>query len=44
MDFKFLFKVLLCVIQLVCVYRVFRHDDYCLVPVQLFIVAIVAVI
>ena len=44
MDLKFLFKVFLCIIQLVCVYRVFRHDDYCLVPVQLFITAIIAVI
>ena len=44
MDLKFLFKVFLCVIQLVCVYRLFRYDDYCLVPVQLFIVAIMTVI
>ena len=44
MDLKFLFKVFLCVIQLVFVYRVFRHDDYSLVPVQLFIVAIMMVI
>ena len=44
MDLKFLFKVLLCVIQLFCVYRLFRYDDYCLVPVQLSIVAIIAVI
>ena len=44
MYLKFLFKVFLCIIQLVCVYRLFRHDDYCLVPVQLFIVAIIAVI
>ena len=44
MNLKFLFKVFLCIIQLVCVYRLFRHDDYCLVPVQLFIVAIMAVI
>ena len=43
-SLKFLFKVFLCVIQLVCVYRLFRHDDYSLVPVQLFIVAIIAVI
>ena len=44
MDLKFLFKVFLCIIQLVCVYRLFKHDDYCLVPVQLFIVAIMMVI
>ena len=44
MDLKFLLKVFLCIIQLVCVYRLFRHDDYCLVPVQLFIVAIISVI
>ena len=44
MNLKFLFKVFLCVIQLVCVYRLFKYDDYCLVPVQLFIVAIMAVI
>ena len=44
MSLKFLFKVSLCVIQLVCVYRVLRHDDYYLVPVQLSIVAIMAVI
>ena len=34
MDLKFLFKVCLCVIQLVCVYRLFRYDDCSLVPVQ----------
>ena len=44
MNLKFLFKVFLCVIQLVCVYRLFRYDDYCLVPVQLFIVAIMTAI
>ena len=44
MNLKFLFKVFLCVIQLVCVYRLFKYDDYCLIPVQLSIVAIVAVI
>ena len=44
MDLKFLLKVSLCVIQLVCVYRVLRHDDYYLVSVQLFIVVIMAVI
>ena len=44
MNLKFLFKVSLCVIQLVCVYRVLRHDDYYLVPVQLFIVVIMAMI
>ena len=37
MDLKFLLKVSLCVIQLVCLYRVLRHDDYYLVPIQLFI-------
>ena len=44
MDLKFLLKVSLCVIQLVCLYRVLRHDDYYLVPIQLFIVAVVSVI
>ena len=44
MNLEFLFKVFLCVIQLVCVYRVFRYDDYCLVPVQLLITVIIAVI
>lgn len=37
MDLKFLLKVSLCVIQLVCLYRVLRHDDYYLVLIQLFI-------
>ena len=37
MDLKFLLKMSLCVIQLVCLYRVLRHDDYDLVPIQLFI-------
>ena len=44
MDLKFLLKVSLCVIQLVCLYRVLRHDDYYLVPIQLFIVGVVAAI
>ena len=39
---KLLLKVSLCVIQLVFLYRVLRHDDYYLVPIQLFIVAVVA--
>ena len=42
MNLNFLFKVFLCVIQLVCVYRLLRHDDYSLVPVQLFIVVIMS--
>ena len=44
MDLKFLFKVFLCVIQLVCVYRLFKYDDYCLIPVQLFITVIIMMI
>ena len=44
MSLKFLFKVSLCIIQLVCLYRVIKHYDYYLVPVQLFIVAIILVI
>lgn len=44
MDLKFLFKVFLCVIQLVCVYRLFRHDDYSLILVQLFITVIIMII
>ena len=44
MDLKFLLKVSLCVIQLVCLYRVLRRDDYYLVPIQLFITALVVAI
>ena len=41
---KLLLKVSLCVIQFVFLYRVLRHDDYYLVPIQLFITAVVTVI
>lgn len=44
MDLKLLLKVSLCVIQLVFLYRVLRHDDCYLVPIQLFIAAVVAAI
>ena len=43
MDLKFLFKVCLCIIQLICVYRVLRHNDCYLVPVQLFITVIMMI-
>ena len=43
MDLKCLLKLSLCVIQLVFLYRVLRHDDYYLLPIQLFIAAVVAV-
>ena len=43
MNLKFLLKVSLCVIQLVFLYRILRHDDYYLLPIQLFIAAVVAV-
>lgn len=42
MDSKLLLKVSLCVIQLVFLYRVLKHDDYYLVPIQLFIAAVVS--
>lgn len=41
---KLLLKVSLCVIQLVFFYRILRHDDYYLLPIQLFIAAVAAVI
>ena len=44
MDSKLLLKVSLCVIQLVFLYRVLKHDDYYLVPIQLFITAVVLAI
>lgn len=44
MDLKLLFKMSLCVIQLVCLYRVLRHDDYYLVPIQLLIVSVLVAI
>ena len=44
MDLKLLLKVSLCIIQFVFLYRVLRHDDYYLVPIQLFIAAIMAAI
>ena len=37
MDLKLLLKASLCVVQFVLLYRVLRHDDYYLVPIQLFI-------
>ena len=44
MDLKLLLKVSLCVIQLVCLYRVLRHDDYYLAPIQVLITALVVAI
>ena len=43
MHSKLLLKLSLCVIQLVFFYRILRHDDYYLLPIQLFIAAVVAV-
>lgn len=44
MNLKCLLKVSLCIIQFVFLYRVLRHDDYYLVPIQLFITAVVVAI
>ena len=44
MDSKLLLKVSLCVIQLVFLYRVLKHDDYYLVTIQLLIAAVMSVI
>ena len=42
MDLKCLLKVSLCAIQLVFTYRVLKHDDCYLLPIQLFIAGVVA--
>ena len=44
MDLKLLLKVSLCVIQLICLYRVLRYDDYYLVPIQVLITALIVAI
>lgn len=44
MDLELLFKGGLCVIQLVCLYHVLRHDKYCLVPFQMLIAIVAGVI
>ena len=37
---KLIFKVTLCVIQFVCLYRVLRHENYYLIPLQVLIAII----
>ena len=44
MDLKLLLKVSLCIIQFVFLYRVLRHDDFYLLPIQLFITAVLVAI
>ena len=44
MDLKLLLKVSLCVIQFVFLYRVLRHDDYYLIPIQVLITALAVAI
>jgi len=41
MDFKFLFKLALCFIQIFCVYHVVYRNKFWLVPIQM-VIALIA--